>query len=147
VHGADRTQCHLTSRPSDHRVPDVSLIIPGPLHQVSYSCLKSLIGSENLYSVALLLLLVATLPWIHASQSRPCRAGDHPRRPRCTDPHRCDEHLVAIPAAPHGRRPQSSTASAGHGHQPRSSATTVRCERQHRLSVVAARRERQPRPP
>jgi hypothetical protein len=39
VHGADRTWCHPTSRSSDHWVPDLCLIIPSPLHQVSYSCL------------------------------------------------------------------------------------------------------------
>jgi hypothetical protein len=39
VHGADRTQHHLTSRSSGHRVPDLCLIIPDPLHQVSYSWL------------------------------------------------------------------------------------------------------------
>jgi hypothetical protein len=38
VHGADRTQHHPTSRSFSHQVPDLCLIIPGPLHQVSYSC-------------------------------------------------------------------------------------------------------------
>jgi hypothetical protein len=38
VHSTNRTRCHPTSRLSDHRVPDLCLIIPGPLHQVSYSC-------------------------------------------------------------------------------------------------------------
>jgi hypothetical protein len=38
VHGADHTQCHPTSRSIDHRVPDMWLIISGPLHQISYSC-------------------------------------------------------------------------------------------------------------
>jgi hypothetical protein len=36
VHGADRTWRHPTSRSSGHRVPNLLLIIPGPLHQVSY---------------------------------------------------------------------------------------------------------------
>jgi hypothetical protein len=39
VHSADNTRCHLTSRSSDHRVPDLCLTILGPLHQVSYYCL------------------------------------------------------------------------------------------------------------
>jgi hypothetical protein len=39
VHGTDRTRCHPTSRSSDHRVPNLYLTIPGPLHQVSYSYL------------------------------------------------------------------------------------------------------------
>jgi hypothetical protein len=39
VHGTDRTQRHPTSRSSSHRVPNLCLTIPGPLHQVSYSCL------------------------------------------------------------------------------------------------------------
>jgi hypothetical protein len=37
VHSTDRTQCHPTSRSSDHQVPDLCLTISGPLHQVSYS--------------------------------------------------------------------------------------------------------------
>jgi hypothetical protein len=41
VHGTDRIQRHPTSRSSDHRVPDMCLIIPGPPHQVSYSCHNS----------------------------------------------------------------------------------------------------------
>jgi hypothetical protein len=39
VHGEDRTQCHPTYRSFHHRVPDLCLTIPGPLHHVSYSCL------------------------------------------------------------------------------------------------------------
>jgi hypothetical protein len=38
VHGTDRTQCHLNSRSPGHRVPDLCLTIPGPLHQVFYFC-------------------------------------------------------------------------------------------------------------
>jgi hypothetical protein len=38
VDGADHTQCHPTSQSSGHRVPNLCLIIPGLLHQVSYSC-------------------------------------------------------------------------------------------------------------
>jgi hypothetical protein len=38
VYGADLTRRHPTSRSSDHRVPDLCLTIPCPLHQVSYSC-------------------------------------------------------------------------------------------------------------
>jgi hypothetical protein len=38
VHGTDGTRCHLTSQSCDHWVPDLCLTIPGPLHQVSYSC-------------------------------------------------------------------------------------------------------------
>jgi hypothetical protein len=37
MHGADRTQHHPISRSSSHRVPDMCIIILGPLHQVSYS--------------------------------------------------------------------------------------------------------------
>jgi hypothetical protein len=39
VHGADHTRRHLTFRSSGHRVPDLCLTIPGPLHRVSYSYL------------------------------------------------------------------------------------------------------------
>jgi hypothetical protein len=39
VHGIDRTRCHPNSRLAGHRLPDLCLTIPGPLHQVSYSCL------------------------------------------------------------------------------------------------------------
>jgi hypothetical protein len=39
VYDANRTQRHPTSRSSGHRVPNLCLIIPDPLHQVSYSCL------------------------------------------------------------------------------------------------------------
>jgi hypothetical protein len=35
VHGADRTWHHPTSRSSSHRVPNLCLTIPCPLHQVS----------------------------------------------------------------------------------------------------------------
>jgi hypothetical protein len=38
VHVIDHTRCYPTSRSSDHRVPDLCLIIINPLHQVSYSC-------------------------------------------------------------------------------------------------------------
>jgi hypothetical protein len=38
VHGADHTRRHPASRSFGHRVPDLCLTIPGPLHQVSYSC-------------------------------------------------------------------------------------------------------------
>jgi hypothetical protein len=38
VHGTDHTRCHPTSRSPGHRVPNLCLIISGPLHQVSYSC-------------------------------------------------------------------------------------------------------------
>jgi hypothetical protein len=41
VHSADRTQRHSTSQLFGHRVPDLCLTIPGPLHQVSYSCLNA----------------------------------------------------------------------------------------------------------
>jgi hypothetical protein len=37
MHSVDCIQCHPTSRPSGHRLPDLCLTIPGPLHQVSYS--------------------------------------------------------------------------------------------------------------
>jgi hypothetical protein len=40
VHVANRTQCQPTSRSSGHRVPDLCLTIPNPIHQVSYSCLN-----------------------------------------------------------------------------------------------------------
>jgi hypothetical protein len=36
VHGTDHTRYHLTSRSSDHWVPDLCFNIHGPLHQVSY---------------------------------------------------------------------------------------------------------------
>jgi hypothetical protein len=39
VYDADRTRHHPTSHSFDHRVPDLSLIILDPLHQVSYSYL------------------------------------------------------------------------------------------------------------
>jgi hypothetical protein len=39
VYDVDRTQRHLTSWSSGHRVPDLCMIIPDSLHQVSYSCL------------------------------------------------------------------------------------------------------------
>jgi hypothetical protein len=39
VYGTDRTRRHPTSRSFGHRVPDLWLIIPDHLHQVSYSCL------------------------------------------------------------------------------------------------------------
>jgi hypothetical protein len=38
VHGANRIQRRLTSRSSGHRVPDLCVTIPDPLHRVSYSC-------------------------------------------------------------------------------------------------------------
>jgi hypothetical protein len=37
VHSADRSWHHPTSRSSGHRIPDLCLIIPNSLHQVSYS--------------------------------------------------------------------------------------------------------------
>jgi hypothetical protein len=39
VHGADHTRYHLTSWSSSHRVSDLCLTIPNPLHQIFYSCL------------------------------------------------------------------------------------------------------------
>jgi hypothetical protein len=39
MHGVERTQRHPTSWWVDHRVPDLCLTFPSPLHQVSYSCL------------------------------------------------------------------------------------------------------------
>jgi hypothetical protein len=38
MHGVDHTRRHPTSRSSGHRVPDLCVTIPDPLHQVSYSC-------------------------------------------------------------------------------------------------------------
>jgi hypothetical protein len=38
VHSVDRTRRHLPSRSPGHRVSDLSLTIPDPLQQVSYSC-------------------------------------------------------------------------------------------------------------
>jgi hypothetical protein len=38
MHGADHTQCQSTSRLSGHRVYDLCLTIPVPLHQVPYYC-------------------------------------------------------------------------------------------------------------
>jgi hypothetical protein len=38
VHDANRTWHHPTSRSPCHRVSDMCLTIPSPLHQVSYSC-------------------------------------------------------------------------------------------------------------
>jgi hypothetical protein len=38
VHGTDHTQCHPISWSSDHRVTDLCLSTPGPMHQVFYSC-------------------------------------------------------------------------------------------------------------
>jgi hypothetical protein len=40
VYDADHTWHQSTSRSSGHRVPDLCLIIPDPLNQVSYSCLN-----------------------------------------------------------------------------------------------------------
>jgi hypothetical protein len=39
MYGAYRKRCHPTSRSSRHQVSNLWLIIPGPLHQVFYSCL------------------------------------------------------------------------------------------------------------
>jgi hypothetical protein len=40
MHSTNRTRCHLTSRSSGHRVPDLCLTISGSLHQISYSWLE-----------------------------------------------------------------------------------------------------------
>jgi hypothetical protein len=39
VHGTDHTRYHPTFQSSSHQVLDLCLTIPGPLHQVFYSCL------------------------------------------------------------------------------------------------------------
>jgi len=38
VYDVDRPLLHPASRSSGHRVPDLCMTIPGPPHQVSYSC-------------------------------------------------------------------------------------------------------------